>query len=135
MAVVVDEYGGTEGIITLEDVLEEIVGEIDDEYDDAAPLTTLQRPGEWVLDGTLHPDEVFDACGFRIPEGPYETLAGFVVAGLGRIGETGDTVDHDGWHFEVTRRDRHRVAELRVVAPETDSDDITPSATDGRDDR
>jgi len=120
LAVVVDEYGGTEGIITLEDVLEEIVGEIDDEYDESTPLTTLQRPGEWVLEGTLHPDEVFDACGFRIPEGPYETLAGFVVAELGRIGETGDQCAHDGWRFEISARDRHRVAELRVVAPEAE---------------
>lgn len=117
MAIVVDEYGGTKGIITLEDVLEEVVGEIDDEYDVSTPLTSLQRPGEWILEGTLHPDEVFDACGFEIPEGPYETLAGFVVAELGHIGEPGEVIEHQGWMIEVTERDRLRVSELRVVAP------------------
>ncbi len=72
--------------ITLEDVLEEIVGEIDDEHDrPAPPLTRVQRPGEWVLGGGLHRDEVFDACGFELPDGPFETLAGFVLDSLGRI--------------------------------------------------
>ena len=90
LAVVVDEHGGTAGIITLEDILEEIVGEIDDEHDRPTPrLTRVQRPGEWLLDGTLHRDEVFDACGFAVPEGDYETLAGFVLDRLGRIPEVG----------------------------------------------
>ena len=90
LAVVVDEHGGTAGIITLEDILEEIVGEIDDEHDRPTPrLTRVQRAGEWLLDGTLHPDEVFDACGFAMPDGDYETLAGFVLGRLGRIPERG----------------------------------------------
>ena len=94
LAVVVDEYGGTAGILTLEDVLEELVGEIDDEYDPAPPrLTTVLPTGDVELPGTLHPDEVAEACGFEIPDGPYETLAGFVLARLGRIPEPGDVVD------------------------------------------
>ena len=93
LAVVVDEHGGTAGIITLEDILEEIVGEIDDEHDRPTPrLTRVQRAGEWLLDGTLHPDEVFDACGFVVPEGDYETLAGFVLGALGRIPEPGEAL-------------------------------------------
>ncbi len=118
LAVVVDEYGGTAGIITLEDLLEEIVGEIDDEYDPPAPaLTRVQRPGEWVLGGTLHPDEVFDQCGFVIPEGEYETLAGYVLATLGHIPQPGERIEHDGWIVEVVELDRLRVASLRLVAP------------------
>jgi CBS domain containing-hemolysin-like protein len=115
LAVVVDEHGGTAGIITLEDVLEELVGEIDDEHDRPAPkLTGVLRPGEWQLDGSLHPDEVFDACGFSVPPGDYETLAGFVLARLGRIPDPGDAFDHDGWHVVVTRLDGLRVAAVTL---------------------
>jgi CBS domain containing-hemolysin-like protein len=114
LAIVVDEHGGTAGIITLEDVLEEIVGEIDDEHDRPAPrLTGVLRPGEWRLDGSLHPDEVFDACGFEVPDGEYETLAGFVLAELGRIPEVGESFEHSGWHVEVAELDGLRVS--RVV--------------------
>ncbi len=118
MAVVVDEYGGTAGVITLEDVLEEVVGEIDDEHDRSGPaLTRVQRPGEWVLPGGIHPDEVFDACGFELPEGPFETLAGFVLDVLGRIPEAGDGFDHDGWIVEVVDLERLRIASVRLTAP------------------
>jgi len=115
LAIVVDEHGGTAGIITLEDVLEEIVGEIDDEYDRPTPtLTRVQRAGEWRLDGTLHRDEVFDSCGFSVPEGDYETLAGFVLASLGRIPAEGEEFEHDGWQLEVAEVDTHRVAAVRL---------------------
>ena len=118
LALVVDEYGGTAGIITLEDVLEEIVGDISDEYDPAPPaLTAVQPEGTWVLPGTLHPDEVADATGFDIPDGPYETLAGFVLDQLGHIPEPGEWFTHDGWRVEVVDLDRLRVASVKVVAP------------------
>jgi CBS domain containing-hemolysin-like protein len=117
-AVVVDEYGGTAGVLTLEDVLEELVGEIDDEYDPApSPLTTVRPSGDVELPGTLHPDEVAEACGFEIPEGPYETLAGFVLARLGRIPSPGDAFESGGWRLEVTEMDRLRVAAVLLSAP------------------
>jgi CBS domain containing-hemolysin-like protein len=118
LAVVVDEHGGTAGVITLEDVLEEIVGEIDDEHDRPAPaLTRVQRPGEWVLPGGLHRDEVFDACGLELPPGPFETLAGLVLDQLGRIPEAGTSFELDGWTISVVEMDRLRVASVLVVAP------------------
>jgi CBS domain containing-hemolysin-like protein len=118
LAVVVDEHGGTAGIITLEDVLEELVGEIDDEHDRLRPRRTLVvRPGEWRLDGTLHPDEVLDACGFVVPPGPYDTLAGFVLDRLGRIPDVGEAFDHEGWEVEVAARDGLRVATVRLRRP------------------
>jgi CBS domain containing-hemolysin-like protein len=115
LAVVVDEHGGTAGIITLEDVLEEIVGEIDDEHDRPVPkLTGIVRAGEWRLDGSLHRDEVFDACGFSMPVGDYETIAGFVLAELGRIPEVGDAFEHDGWRLEVAALDGLRVSAVTL---------------------
>ena len=118
LALVVDEHGGTAGIITLEDVLEELVGEIDDEHDRPARLTGVLRPGEWRLDGSLHPDEVFDACGFEVPDGEYETLAGFVLVQLGHIPEAGEAFTYEGWDVEVAALDGLRVA--AVVLRRTD---------------
>ncbi|MCP2257865.1 Hemolysin, contains CBS domains [Streptoalloteichus tenebrarius] len=120
MAVVVDEYGGTAGLVTLEDLVEEIVGDVRDEHDrlEVAPVRPLGRTS-WMVSGLLRGDEVAEATGFRIPDGDYETLAGFVLARLGRIPSVGDEVLHEGWRLTVMRMDRHRVAELRVsLAPE-----------------
>jgi CBS domain containing-hemolysin-like protein len=75
----------------------------------------VQRAGEWVLNGGLHRDEVFDACGFDLPEGPYETLAGFVLDALGRIPTAGDSFEHDEWTLSVRQMDRLRVAEVLLV--------------------
>ena len=118
LAVVIDEHGGTAGIITLEDVLEEIVGEIDDEYDrQSAALTKVEAIGSTVVPASLHPDEVRDATGFVMPEGEYETLAGLVLDRLGHIPEPGEICTVDGWRLEVVAMERQRVASVRVVAP------------------
>ena len=119
IAIVVDEHGGTAGIITLEDLLEEIVGEIDDEYDEVAPVgvTRVESAGSSVISASLHPDEVEAATGFVMPEGDYETLAGFILAELGYIPSPGEIIPHDGWRIEVVAMDRHRIVTARVVAP------------------
>jgi CBS domain containing-hemolysin-like protein len=115
MAVVVDEYGGTAGIVTLEDLIEEIVGDVRDEHDAGeVPQVRGLSDGGWLASGLMRADEVLDRTGFILPEGPYETLAGLVLAQLGRIPEVGDEVVVDGRRLTVTRLDRHRVAELRM---------------------
>jgi CBS domain containing-hemolysin-like protein len=116
LVVAVDEYGGTAGILTLEDILEEIVGEIDDEYDTTEP--DLQpgdaKPGERVVSGSLHADELAEATGFVMPEGDYETLAGFLLDQLGSIPEAGEAVEWDGWRFEVVTVEKRRIAKVRL---------------------
>ncbi len=132
MAVVVDEHGGTAGILTLEDVLEEIVGEVDDEYDEATELTVGVAPGVFLLAGTLHPDEVEEACGLIVPEGEYETVAGFVLDRLGRIPSAGEGITHDGWAIEVAEMDHLRIASLQVVRPPTPPSEDDDRASDDR---
>ena len=113
LAVVIDEYGGTAGIVTLEDVLEEIVGDIDDEYDEPSlTLPALNDAEGFVLDGDLDPDRVHDECGIQLPDGDYETLAGFVLVVFDRIPSVGDKATWEGWEIEVEDMDRRRVARV-----------------------
>ncbi len=125
LAVVVDEYGGTAGIVTLEDLVEEIVGDVRDEHDhlEAAQVRLLDK-ASWMISGLLRGDEVAEATGFTMPEGDYETVAGLVLDRLGRIPDVGDEVELDGWRLTVMRMDRHRVADLRLV----NSSDTHPEA-------
>ncbi len=115
MAVVVDEHGGTAGIITAEDIVEEIVGEIDDEHDPVAEMTAPAPPGVWFLAGDLRTDDTEEACGLRLPDGPYETLAGFVLFNLGRIPVVGDAFAWGGRRFEVVEMLRRRIVTVRVA--------------------
>lgn len=114
MAVVTDEYGGTAGIVTSEDLLEEIVGEIRDEYDDEVDLA---HPWGDELPGLLHRHEVEAAVGFEWPEGRYETLGGLITAELERLPEIGDRVEIEGWAFEVTGVEGFRVDRVKIVPP------------------
>ncbi len=119
LAVVVDEYGGTAGIVTMEDLIEEIVGEIDDEWDpEPEEVSVVQPSGAFLLSGGLHPDEVLDACGFVVPEGEYETLAGFVLDRLGHLPVPGEWIAESGWELEVVELDRRRIDRIRLVPPE-----------------
>lgn len=94
MALVADEYGGTAGIVTMEDVVEEIVGAVFDEHDDTATETEIRRAGtSWDCSGLMRIDELDDKLGYAAPEGPYETLGGLVMAVLGRIPVEGDRVE------------------------------------------
>ncbi|GIG30169.1 hemolysin family protein [Cellulomonas marina] len=117
LAVVVDEYGGTDGIVTLEDLVEELVGEIRDEYDaEASPVSRTTGS----VDAGITIEELAERTGVVVPEGPYETAAGYVLWRLGRLARVGDVVpagDEDAARLEVVAVDRRRITRLRVVAP------------------
>jgi CBS domain containing-hemolysin-like protein len=116
LAIVVDEYGGTAGIVTLEDLVEEIVGDVRDEHD-RMELSQVQPLGDdrWIISGLLRVDEVAEAVGLAMPEGDYETVAGLVLERLGRIPDVGDEIDLDGGRLTVIRMDRRRIADLRLT--------------------
>jgi putative hemolysin len=114
LAIVLDEYGGTAGIVTLEDLVEELIGDIKDEYDEQSTETTRLRSGDVEVDGLLNLDDFADETGVELPDGPYETVAGFVAAQLGRVPAVGDEAGVDGYKITVTEMDGRRVARVRV---------------------
>ncbi len=114
MAIVVDEYGGTSGLVTLEDILEEIVGEIQDEFDTEAPRMQ-STPDGYVVDGLVLLEEVASRLGFTLPEQESATLGGFVIVSLGRIARIGDTVSLDGYTARVVEMKGRRVSKLLLT--------------------
>jgi putative hemolysin len=117
LAIVVDEYGGTDGIVTLEDLVEELIGDIRDEYDVADDQTRQLRGGDVEVDGLLNLEDFADRTGIALPEGPYETVAGFLIKQLGRLPQVGDSVAALGHRFTVTELDGRRVARVLISTP------------------
>ncbi len=118
MAVVVDEYGGTSGVVTLEDVVEELVGDVADEHDPRRAGVRRVGVGVWSVPGLLRPDELTEQTGVVVPEeGAYETLGGLVMAALGRVPVTGDVVEVAGVTLRVEEMEGRRVSRVRVSAP------------------
>ena len=114
MAIVVDEYGGTAGIVTMEDLVEELIGDIRDEYDVDEIAETSRPLGILSVDGLMNLDDFEEECGITLPEGPYETVAGFLVAELGTLPNLGDSVVASDHTFTVTELDGRRIARIRV---------------------
>ncbi|MCC7008976.1 MAG: HlyC/CorC family transporter [Acidobacteria bacterium] len=126
LAMVVDEYGGTAGLVTVEDVVEELVGEIRDEYDsDAEPIV---REGEdaYVFSGKVGIGEMTDRLGIEIEDGGFETVGGYVLARAGRVPAVGERVDADGLEVEVLEAERRRIHKVRVRRRQPSPADVTP---------
>jgi CBS domain containing-hemolysin-like protein len=114
-ALVVDEYGGTAGLVTLEDLLEEIVGEIRDEYDVEAEQVLQQEDGSYVFSGRTHVRELAERLNVEIEEGEgYETVGGYLLAHVGRVPAMGETFEIDGLSVEVLEAERRRITRVRV---------------------
>jgi putative hemolysin len=129
LAIVQDEYGGTAGIITMEDLVEELVGDIEDEYDVERPEDEQSAFGVRTVDGLLNLEDFADESGVELPEGPYETVAGFLISRLGRVPLLGDTVIEGDHSFDVVELDGRRVSRVRVTRVAR-----PPGADDGEDD-
>jgi len=115
LAIVIDEYGGTAGLVTLEDVLEELIGEVGDEFEkDAAPPIREEAPGSYVVDGLVGLAELRERLRLELTDEPYDTVGGMVFGRLGRVAQVGDSVEVEGYRFQVTGVDGRRVSQVRV---------------------
>ncbi|HET8914760.1 MAG TPA: transporter associated domain-containing protein, partial [Propionibacteriaceae bacterium] len=138
LAIVLDEYGGTAGIVTMEDLVEELVGDITDEYD-----VVVEEPvgirGDLVIDGLTTLDDFAEKTGLALPEGPYDTLAGFFIARLGQLPSVGDAIslelpsvdpeDEELAHVELSVSELDGRRASAFVVHREDGKDITPAAT------
>jgi len=115
MAIVVDEFGGVRGLVTLEDVIEEIVGEIDDEHDDAESELRVVDERTVIVDAKIDIEEVEAHFRLTLPEGPYESLGGFIIHRLGRVPQAGVVVQESGLAFKVLGADQRRIKTVRIV--------------------
>ncbi len=114
MAVVVDEHGGVEGIVTIKDLVAELVGELQDEYDSGEPSAVAVAPGVWIVDGRLDIEDLAETIDHELPEGPYSTVGGFIMALFEKVPAEGDQVINDGVRYTVLSMDRQRVDSVRV---------------------
>jgi len=133
-AVVVDEYGGTSGVVTLEDVIEEIVGDVGDEHDRSETTGRRTVDGSWIVPGMWRPDEVRTRVGAPMPDGPaYETVGGYVMAALGRVPAVGDETFLPGWRIVIVDMDGRRVDRLRMIPLPPEGAVADVAAADGAD--
>jgi CBS domain containing-hemolysin-like protein len=114
MAVVVDEYGGVVGIVTIKDLLEEIVGEIEDEYDEEPPPLKRLPDGSYLVDARLEVERLRDELGIQLPEGEYETLGGFLLHLFQKIPDTGEEVQYGRMRFVVAESDKRSIVKVRI---------------------
>jgi len=114
VALVVDEYGGFAGLVTLEDLLEEIVGDIRDEHEREEIEVAAQPDGSWILSGLAHAEEIERLFGVDLGERDYDTVGGFVTAALGRVPVAGEAFESHGLAVEIVDADPRRVRQVRL---------------------
>ena len=125
MAIVLDEYGGTAGIVTIEDLVEEIVGEISDEYDMHTQEIETIREGEYIVDGSTRIEELNELIGTVIESEHYDSIGGFVIELMGRLPKQGESVEHMGTKFIIESMERNRIRKIRVLMTEAINEDLT----------
>ncbi len=115
MGIVVDEYGGTEGLVTVEDILEEILGEIQDEHDTEEPLLVRKGEGVYLVDGRMNIEDLSEALGVDLTDEGYETLGGFIFSRFDRLPHFGEYIDFKGYRFLITKLNRRRISQVRIT--------------------
>jgi putative hemolysin len=131
LALVADEYGAISGLVTLEDCLEELVGEIVDEYDTEVPNVVKLPSGEYLVDGGMAVSDLNELLDTRIPDDDWDTIAGFVFNTLGEVPNPGDSIEHDGWQFVAEEVEGRRIRRLKVILTAFDKDDDEQAASNG----
>jgi magnesium and cobalt transporter len=125
--IVVDEYGGVSGVVTLEDLLEEIVGEIQEEHEAEESPVRSQADGSWLIDAAAHVEELEERFGISFAERDFDTVGGLIVTGFGRVPAVGETLTVQGVEFEVLDADRRRIRLVRArAAPRPDAARAAP---------
>jgi len=114
MAIVLDEYGGTSGIVTLEDLVEEIVGDIADEYDEEEPEVQVIQEDEYIVDGSTRLDTVNEMIGTNLESEDFDSIGGFVIGLIGGLPEVGEKVERDGIEFIIEEIDKNRIEKIRI---------------------
>ncbi len=132
LALVADEYGAISGLVTLEDCLVELVGEIVDEYDTELPNVVQLPTGEYLVGGGMSVSDLNDLLDTRIPDDDWDTVAGFFFNTLGEVPEPGDSIEHDGWQFVAEEVEGRRIRRLKVILTAFDKDDEQLPASNGR---
>ena len=128
LAIVLDEYGATAGLVTLEDLLEEIVGEIRDEYDEDE-LKSLQKINdlEYRVEGAMKLDDINEALGLSLSSEDYDSVGGLIIGGLDHVPTAGESITENGIHFVVETMDKNRIEWIKMYLPEkTDPDEKDP---------
>ena len=127
MAIVIDEYGGTSGLVTLEDLLEEIVGEIEDEYDEGSDDSIEQKDGAYVVTGKFPVESLEELFQIQITAEDFETVSGLVFSVLGRIPMVGEVVKYKNLEIEILEADKRRIHRLRIraVPQEENAEEVT----------
>jgi CBS domain containing-hemolysin-like protein len=123
MAIVLDEYGGTAGIVTFEDLVEEIVGEISDEYDMHTKEIEIIQEGEYIVNGSTRIEELNELIGTRIESEHYESVGGFIIELMGRLPKQGESVEHMNTKFIIENMERNRIKKIKVLMTETMHED------------
>ncbi|HUS61599.1 MAG TPA: hemolysin family protein [Acidimicrobiales bacterium] len=133
-AVVVDEYGGVEGVLTVKDLVSELVGDLPDEFDREGDDDEMTRvdSSRWLLGGACPVDRLQDELDVPIPEGDYVTVGGFLFSRFGRIPDEGDRLHHGGWEFKVAEMDKRRIARVVLHAPSATIDEPVSEPATGK---